>query len=181
MLRLLTLVLALALAAPAAASPNPERLRLARSSPEEMTRFAVARVCLSVLVEGTTLETAVAGSGFPWKAPPGSFALNGTAVNHVKLDGRGGCYFRIDRGDHARLRMSVLDALTEAGAPPSTANAFDSGPDGSDGAGKFRQERYCLVGPATAGKTLGVVISSGTGRRPPLQVTLLAPASGPCS
>ena len=180
MLRALTLLLAAILATPAAATSNPDRLLLSRSSPEEMTRYAVAHACLGVVARGASLESAVAGSAFPWKPVPGAFALYGTTPNYVQAKDKGGCYFRIDRGDPAALRLAVLDALKEAGASPSEEGAFDSGPDGADGAGKFRQERYCLTGPATAGKKLGVVISTGK-RRPPLQVSLFTASDGACA
>ena len=172
-MRALTVILVSLLALPAAAAPNPERLRLARSSVEEMTRYAVARVCLPIVTAGVPLESAVAGSAFPWKLVPGAFALYGTSVNYVKLDGRGGCYFRIDHGDREKLRLAVLDALKEAGAPPLADGAFDSGPDGSDSrGGKYRQEHYALEGPGTGGKRLGVVMSTGTAAGPKLQLTL---------
>ena len=138
---------------------------MARSSPEEMTRYAVAHACLAVVADGASLQSSVTGSAFPWKAVPGSFALYWTTPDHLKVDDHGGCYFRIDRGDPAKLRLAVLDALNAAGAAP----------------GRFRQERYCLTGLAAGDRTLVVVISSGTGQRPPLQLSLLAAVDGRCS
>jgi hypothetical protein len=180
MRRLLGLGMILALATPAMAAPNPAKLRIGRSSPEEMTRFATAHVCLPIVADGAALETTIAGAAFPWKLVPGAFALYGTTPNYVKLDGRGGCYFRIDHGDPAKLRVAVLDALKEAGAPTTTADAFDSGPDGSDGRGKYRQEGYCLEGPATGGKPLGMVMSTGTAMGPKLQLSVFKAPAGRC-
>ena len=108
-----------------------------------MTRYAVAHARLAVVADGASLQTSVTGSAFPWKAVPGSFALYGTTPDHAKADDYGGCYFRIDRGDPAKLRLAVLDALNAAGAAP----------------GRFRQERYCITGLAAGGRTVVVVIS----------------------
>ena len=91
-----------------AAQPAPDHLRVARSSAEEMARFAAARVCLPVLRgEAGGLQEAVGKSGFAWKRVPGSFALVGTTPNHVQMTPRGGCYFRMDRGDGEKLRLAV--------------------------------------------------------------------------
>lgn len=178
--RLLAFAVAAVLSTSATAAPNPERLRLGRSSPEDMTRYAVTHVCLHIVADGTSLETAVAGASFPWRLVPGAFALYGTTPNYVKMDDHGGCYFRIDHGDPAKLRVAVLEALTEAGAPPSGSHAFDSGPDGSDGRGKYRQEGYCLSGPATAGKALGMVMSTSNATGPKLQMSLFVDPAGRC-
>lgn len=163
-----------------AAQPAPDKLRIARSSAEDMTRFAAAKVCLPVLKGEASLADAVGKSGFVWKQVAGAYALVGTTPNYVQLTPRGGCYFRIDRGDGGKLRLAALSALAAAGAEPLAENAFDSGPDGRDSAGPFRQERYCLNGEAK-GLPLGVVISTGgTGPRPALQMTVLAANDGPC-
>lgn len=180
MRRLVALGLMAVMAGPAAAAPSPTKLKIARSSPEDMTRFAVAQVCLPIIAKGVGLETAVAGSAFPWKAVPGAFALYGTTVNYVRINPRGGCDFRIDHGNPDRLRVAVIEALAAAGAATVTKNSFDSGPDGHDSSGKFRQEHYCLAGSGTGGKGLGVEISSGPGVGPKLQVTLSEDTVGPC-
>jgi hypothetical protein len=180
MRRVVALGLILVIATPAGAAPDPTTLRLGRSSPEEMTRFAAARACLPIIADGVALETTVAGVSFPWRLVPGAFALYGTTPNYVKLDGRGGCYFRIDHGDPAKLRIAVLEALKEAGAPPAVDGAFDSGPDGSTRAGKYRQEGYCLEGPATAGRALGMVMSTGTAMGPKLQLSLFVAPTAHC-
>ncbi len=173
------IVLAAALAG-VVAQPAPDKLRVARSSAVDMTRFAAARVCLPVLKGEASLGDAVGKSGFVWKQVPGSFALVGTTPNYVQLTPRGGCYFRINRGDADKLRLAALSALAAAGAAPLADNAFDSGPGSRDSTGPFRQERYCLDGEAK-GLPLGVVISTAKGgRRPALQMTLLAANDGPC-
>ena len=163
-----------------AAQPAPDHLRVARSSAEEMARFAAARVCLPVLRgEAGGLQDAVGKSGFAWKRVPGSFALVGTTPNHVQMTPRGGCYFRMDRGDGEKLRLAVLGALTAAGAGPLAENAFDSGPGSRDSAGPYRQERYCLDGQAKR-LPLAIVISTGARPHPALQMTLLAANDAPC-
>jgi hypothetical protein len=163
------------LAVAVAAQPAPERLKLARSSSEDMAGFAAARVCLPIVQGRSTLEAAVKGQGFPWKPVPGAFALYGTTPNQVKVDDRGGCYFRIDHGGGPKLREAVLGALKAADAGPLEYKAFDAGPGSRDARGKlYRQESYCLGAKAANGEPLGLVISSGEGPGPVLQMSLFA-------
>ena len=166
-----TLVLLAALALPGAA---PERLRPSRSSADEITRYAVARVCLPVVRDDAPFAEAARTDGFPWKAEPGAFALNGTTPNVVQLRGPG-CYFRIDRGDPDKLRNAVLESLAAAGAPPRTPPLFDSG---AAGGGPHRQEAHCLAAVNRAGQPLAVLISRkvGTSLAPALQVSVYVEA-----
>lgn len=168
----LALLAAATLAGPA--EPAPDRLRVGRSSHAEMTRFAIAKVCLPVMQGTSDIPTAVGKNGFPWRPVPGAYALLGVTPNQVKLDARGGCYFRMDQGDGPKLREAVLGSLRAAGAPPRADHAFDAGPDSRDNLGKlYRQESYCLDAKAGDGVPLGLVISSGNGPGPVLQVSLV--------
>lgn len=168
---LLALLAAATIAGPA--EPAPDQLRFGRSSREEMTRYAMARVCLPVLQSHADLAAAVGKNGFRWRLVPDAWALAGAGPNFVKLDPRGGCYFRMERGDAPKLREAVLSGLRAAGAAPLADKAFDAGPQSRDSRGHlYRQESYCLDARAADGAPLGLVISSGDGP-PVLQVSLL--------
>jgi hypothetical protein len=169
---MLLAVLAATIAGPA--EPAPDQLHVFRSSREEMTRYAMAKVCLPMLQDRADLATAVGKNGFRWRLVPDAYALAGAGPNYVKLDARGGCYFRMERGDAPKLREAVLSGLRAAGAAPLADKAFDAGPDSRDSRGKlYRQESYCLDARAADGTPLGVVISSGEGPGPVLQVSLV--------
>lgn len=158
--------------AAATVTTAPDRLKPARSSPPEMAAYAMAKVCLPLVRDGTPFETLVRGAGSPWKAEPGAWALNGTTPNIVQPRGQG-CYFRIDRGDPDTLRDAVVSAVSAAGAAPREGKSFDSGPVG----GPLRQEAHCLAATNGAGAPLAMLISrKASARVPALQASIFTDA-----
>jgi hypothetical protein len=145
-----------------AASAAPDQLRPSRSSAAEITAYAVAKVCLPVIRDGAPFEATAKASGFPWKAIPGAYALNGTTPNVVRINGKS-CHFRIDRGDPDPLRGVALEAVAAAGAPAIAPELFDSGVAGG---GPLRQEAHCLKAANTAGEPLAMLISREVGNTP---------------
>lgn len=154
--------IALLFAAAMATGAAPDHLRPSRSSPAEITAYALAKVCLPVVRDGAPFEATAKASGFPWKAIPGSYALNGTTPNVVRVSGRS-CHFKIDRGDPDALRDVAVAAVAAAGAPAIAPELFDSGVAGG---GPLRQEAHCLKASNAAGEPLAMLISREVGSTP---------------
>jgi len=160
--------LALATSPAFAATPGPF------GSSETAVAFAIEKGCLTYLREGGRLNDYV--GRYARTIEQGGKAVEkiyGNGRVTVREDERGGCYLRVERGDGAQLRDTVINTLSAAGLRTEPFADYEPFLKGRDWA--YIQESHCFRMYDIVYITL---ISSSTTARTPLQVTMFRDREG---
>jgi hypothetical protein len=164
-------------AAPAAATAPTLPGISAQFDPLESTRFAIEDACLPAVRDS---QPGAAPFKRLFRLPKSAYPdqaayLIGAGVT-INTDGRS-CTVRAQRGPSDRLRQVVLDGVAAGGA--KLVVVMDSGAEGRDSAGRFRQELYCLTFDRQRAALL--ISTSPERNRVPLQATIRPATEGPCA
>lgn len=144
-------------------------------------RFGMAEICIPA-VAADTQDPELFSSLLRVRKPPYPGQTSYYVGPDVTISTKGkSCTVRASSGSAPKLREAVLAALNAAGTEIQVK--VDSGPEGRDGAGRYRQEAYCLS--LGARRAYFVLSTSPERGRTPLQATLglddgrTCPASAP--